>query len=77
MGNKIYLFNTKYNFEREKWYEAMINCRRTFKEIDKSISQKPKNVEYLVKIFNEEGESSIKQIADKKKDNILKIFQET
>ena len=76
MGNKIYVLNTKYNFEREKWYEAMLNCRRTYKEINKSISLKPKNIQFLVNILNGEGENGINQIAEKKKDNILKIFPE-
>jgi len=76
MGNKIYLFNTDYNFEREKWYEAMKNCRRTFKGVKKSISQKPKNVSYLVNLFKKDGEKAIKEIAEKKKDDIVNMFNE-
>lgn len=76
MGNKMYLFNTEYNFEREKWYEAMKNCRRTTKEIKNSKSQKPKNVSYLIDILEKEGEKGVKEIAEKKKDQIIKIFEE-
>lgn len=75
MGERKYLFNTEYKFEREKWYEAVKNCRRTIKEIKNSISQKPKNVCYLVNLFESEGEKGIKEIAENKKDEILSIFE--
>lgn len=75
MGDKMYLFNTEYNFEREKWFEAMKNCRRTVKEIKNSISQKPKNVSYLCDLFEKEGEKAIKEIAERKKDEIINIFE--
>jgi hypothetical protein len=72
MGDKKYLWNTEYNFEREKWFEAIKNCRRTVKEIKNSISQKPKNVGYLVELYEKEGEKAVEKIAEKKKDEIFK-----
>lgn len=76
MGERKYLFNTEYKFEREKWYLALKNCRRTIKEIKNSISQKPKNVSYLVNLFENEGEKAIKDLAEGRKDEIMSIFEE-
>jgi len=75
MGERKYLFNTQYKFEREKWYEALKNCRRTIKEIKNSISKNPKNVSYLVNLFEKEGEKAIKEIAEKQKEDIVGIFE--
>ena len=77
--DRKYLLNTQYKFEREKWYEAIKNCRRSIKEIKNSISKKPKNVSYLVNIYESEGESGgekgIKEIAEAKNKEILSIFE--
>jgi hypothetical protein len=74
MGERKFFFNTQYKFEKEKWYEALKNCRRTVKEIKNSISKKPKNVSYLVNLYEKEGEKAIIEIAEKKKDEIFGIF---
>jgi hypothetical protein len=77
MGERKFLFNTQYKFEKEKWYEALKNCRRTIKENKNSISKKPINVSYLVNLYDKEGEKAIKDIAEKKKEDILGIFKKT
>lgn len=75
MGERKFIISTQYKFEKEKWYEALKNCRRTIKEIKNSISQKPKNVSYLVNLYEKDGEKAVKEIAEKKKDEILGKFQ--
>ena len=75
MGERKYVFNTKYRFEREKWYEAMKNSRRSIKEIKNSIGKKPKNVSYLVNLYESKGEMGIKEIAENKKNAIIAIFE--
>ena len=44
------------------------------REIKNSISQKPKNVSYLTELYEKEGEKAVEKIAEKKRDEILKIF---
>lgn len=74
MGDRIYTFTTEYRYEREKWYEAIRNSRRTVKEINNSISKKPRNVAYLVNIFEKQGQEKIKEHAISRKDNAIKFF---
>lgn len=74
MGDRIFTFSSEFKYEREKWYEALKNSRRTTKEIKHSISKKPKNVAKLVNVFEKEGESKIKEIVNYKKEECLKCF---
>lgn len=76
MGEKILEFQSDFRFEREKWYEALRNSRRTVREIKNSISKRPKNVSLYMNIFEKDGYEKMKEFAVRKKDDMIQHFTE-
>lgn len=74
MNERIYEFITDVCWERDYWYEALLNSRKTAKDIMNSKTKKPRNVLKLSHFFNTEGESKIEKLADSEVENIIKDF---
>ncbi len=76
MGERKFIFTSEFNYEIEKWCEALNISRKTTKQIKASISKKPKNISKLRAVFEKEGEEIIKEIANKRKEECVKYFSE-
>lgn len=74
MNERIYEFITDVCWERDYWYEALLNSRKTSKDIMNSKTKKPRNILKLTHFYNSEGESKIEKIADSEVENIVKDF---
>ena len=59
---RIYEFYCETKMERDEWFEALINSRRTAKTYKFSITKHPKNVEELSYIFTKDKKSFLENI---------------
>lgn len=76
MGERKFIFTSEFQYELEKWCEALNISRRTTKEMKASISKKPKNIARLNYIYEKEGEEKLKEIVNKRKEECVKYFSE-
>ncbi len=51
--------------ERDIWFDTLKNSRRTAKDINNSLTKKPKNLCRFLNIIEKEGHEMIKQICEK------------
>jgi hypothetical protein len=64
LGHRKYEMQCDYKGERDGWFEALVNSRRTAKEMKMSITKKPRNLSKLVAILEQEGMDKLKDICE-------------
>lgn len=78
MNDKIYELCSLIGWERDAWYEALINSRKTAIDIDNSKTKKPRNIIALAELYNNtsNGVAKIEKIVDNEILNMIKDFLE-
>ncbi len=76
MGDRKYEFNTESKAERDKWYVSLRNSRKTAKEIKKSFTKKPRNITKILKIYESEGITKLRDQCEKEKDALIKNYKD-
>ena len=76
MGDRKFELCTEIKGERDKWFEAIKNSRRTAKDYKNSISQMPRNLHKIINIYEKEGLSKIYTICENEKTKICNNFSE-
>ena len=62
--------------ERDIWFDALKNSRKTGKEIKNSITKKPRNLSKFVNIVEKEGIDKIKDICKNERDKLLDKYKD-
>ncbi len=73
MGSRIYEFFTVYQYESDKWRECLTNSLKLCKDIKNSITGKPKNVNRILNIYENEGIGSLKLKIEEDLEEIIKL----
>ena len=76
MGDVKFELYTEIMGERDIWFEAIKNSRRTAKDFKNSLSRLPRNLNKLVKMFEREGLSSISIESEQEKNRISQVYLE-
>ena len=76
MGDKKIDMCTEFKGERDKWFEAIKNSRRTSKDYKNSISQNPRNFNKILNIYEKDGLSKIYSLCENEKNKICQNFSE-
>lgn len=76
MGEKKVTVMTSVRGERDIWFDAMKNSRRTAKDIKNSITKKPRNLCKFLNIIEKEGINRIKDICEDERDKITDKIKE-
>ena len=66
IGDKVYDFYCDTKAERDEWFEVLKNSRKTAKEYQLSITKHPRNVEYLINLFEKDEQEFLKKIEEEK-----------
>ena len=76
MGEKKIEVMSNVRGERDIWFDAMKNARRTGKDIKKSITKKPRNLCKFLNIIEKDGIQRVKEICITEKDKITEKFKD-
>jgi len=52
------------------WYEALRNSRKTAKDVNKSVTKKPRNLNKLLAMIELEGPNKLKEFCEKEKEKL-------
>lgn len=74
MGDRKFELCTEIKGERDKWFEAIKNSRKTGKDYKNSISHKPRNLNKILNFFEKEGMSKIFTICENEKNKLCQNF---
>jgi hypothetical protein len=77
MGEKKVEVMTSIKGERDFWFDALKNSRRTGKDIMNSITKKPRNLCKFTNIIEKEGIERVKDICEEEKNKIQDRFKES
>lgn len=64
MNDRIFEFSTEIGWERDSWFEALKNSKKTGKDIELSKTKRPRNMARLLGIYNDGNKSSIEKQAE-------------
>ena len=76
MGEKKIEVMSNVRGERDIWFDAMKNARRTGKDIKNSITKKPRNLCKFLNIIEKDGIQRVKEICITEKDKITEKFKD-
>jgi hypothetical protein len=71
LGERKFEFQSDFKGERDGWFETLVNSRRTAKDIRKSITKKPRNVEKLLAVLEFDGIGKVKDICEVERDKCV------
>ena len=73
--DRVFEFYSEIKGDRDLWFEALKNSRRTAKEIKNSIKKHPRNIQRLANIL-EEGQNKLLEELEKEKMKTIGDYKE-
>jgi len=71
IGDRKFEFQSEIKGERDSWFECLINCRKTVKDISRSIYKNPRNMCRLNNVINTKGLNGIKTFCEEEIEKIM------